>query len=423
MTAIAKTATAADAEFTSTASLDELASFKTALDEHAIVAMTDVTGKITYVNDKFCEISGYGREELVGANHRILASGHHAKPFFTKMFKTIAKGRTWHGEIKNRAKDGSYYWVDTTITPFKDADGKVSQYIAIRSDITSRKQVKEELRAHRDKLQELVRAATQALQTKTVALEEALAKEKRMSELQRQFISMASHEFRTPLAIIDATAQRLQRRAVKNRLSPDDAILRVEKIRSAVQRMTRLMESTLSLARSEDGEIRLDIGPCDVGAVLREVCASQQELSAGLNIICDVAELPGTLQADSGALEQVFTNLVSNAVKYAPGAKEIRVSARVEDKYAVIAVTDHGIGIDPDELDRIGERYFRARTSLGIEGTGIGLSLVKHLVARHGGKIDVQSEIGKGSTFTIRIPVDFHDEPTAEKRRDARQTA
>jgi len=423
MTANAKKAPVADAMFTSAASLDELTSLKAALDEHAIVAMTDTTGKITYVNDKFCTISGYRREELLGTNHRILASSHHPKSFFANMFKSIANGRTWHGEIKNRAKDGSYYWVDTTITPFQDASGKVSQYIAIRSDITSRKQVKEELRAHRDKLQELVHAATQALQTKTVALEEALAKEKRMSELQRQFITMASHEFRTPLAIIDATAQRMQRRAAKNRLSPEDAILRVDKIRAAVQRMTRLMESTLSLARSESGEIKLDMAPCDIGAILREVCAHQQELSAGHDIKLDVVDLPVTVQADSGAVEQVFTNLISNAVKYAPDTGEIQVSAMVQDQDVVIAVRDQGIGIDPDELDRIGERFFRARTSLGIEGTGIGLSLVKHLVARHDGAVEVQSEIGKGSTFTVRIPMQNQAAQNRPKRRNKRRAA
>ena len=251
-------------------------------------------------------------------------------------------------------------------------------------------------------------------------LQQTLTKEQELNKLQRQFVSMASHEFRTPLAIIDATAQRMKRRADENRLTPEEAVKRVEKIRDAVGRMTRLMESTLDAARMEEGKFKVTIEPCDIGKVAREVCARQQEMSQTHVISYDLAGLPVTIQADTDSLEQALTNLFSNAVKYAPDAPDIEIKGYTEGDQVVITVRDQGVGIDEDELDRIGERFFRAKTSTGTAGTGLGLNLAKTLVEMHGGSVSIESKNGEGSTFTIRLPIAGPDQAEQAEQADTK---
>jgi signal transduction histidine kinase len=235
-----------------------------------------------------------------------------------------------------------------------------------------------------------------------VSAEAALERERQVSRLHRAFISVVSHQFRTPLAIIDASAQRMIRRGGSMDLS--EIAQRAEKIRSACLRLTRLMDSTLNAARLEEGEITLNIRPCDVEALLRHVIDNQPEQDQQ-RIELVVESLPAWIEADATLLEQAVQNLVSNALKYSPDGERVVIEAQQRADKLRISVTDHGVGIPADEMSSLFRRFFRARTAEGIPGTGIGLSFVEQIMVLHHGRVEAQSVENQGSTFTLRMPV------------------
>ncbi len=178
-----------------------------------------------------------------------------------------------------------------------------------------------------------------------------------------------------------------------------------QQIRLAVSRMVELMESILSFGKLESGMMGIKAEECHLRDVLSACRDRQQDLSKDHEISLDLSNLPQTIIADRSALEQIFTNLLSNAVKYSPGSPKIEFRGRFDGANVEISVRDHGLGIDQDDLPKMFERYFRARTSTGIAGTGIGLNLVKYYVELHRGRITVDSLKGEGSTFTVSLPV------------------
>jgi len=236
-------------------------------------------------------------------------------------------------------------------------------------------------------------------------LEEKLTAERHLTLLQRNFVSMASHEFRTPLTIIDGHAQRLAK--TTNRASGEDVADRAGKIRGAVQRMTNLMDNLLNSSRLVDGDVGLYFHPSefDLAALLREVCNLHREISPKSQILQRVARQPLLMVGDAKLLFQVFSNILANAIKYSPGGGLIKFSAVTDGDQVVITIEDHGIGIPQKDLDRLFERYYRGSNVSGMVGTGVGLYLVKMVVELHGGTILVESKEGGGSKFTVRLPM------------------
>lgn len=236
------------------------------------------------------------------------------------------------------------------------------------------------------------------------ALTKALEGEKAYSALQQKFVSLVSHEFRTPLTIIDASAQRIMR--TRDKITPDQLVERGEKIRRAIERMVGLIESTLYASRLDAGKIEMHPAPCVLKDIIQEVCEHHTEIAPSHDIRHDLDGLPEQIVGDCKLLEHVFTNLLSNAVKYAPDAPLIEVRGWTENSHALIEIKDSGIGIPKEDLSSMFERYFRAKTAEGIQGTGIGLSVCKEFVELHGGEIGVDSQEGEGTTFTVQLPID-----------------
>jgi signal transduction histidine kinase len=238
-----------------------------------------------------------------------------------------------------------------------------------------------------------------------VELQRALLAEREMNAEQRRFIAIASHEFRTPLTMIDGAAQRIAAHLRDGRARvPDEVIKRLARIRSAVAQLTGIIDRTLSSASLEAGRIAMKPQRFDLRDLVREACARQRRESPEFEIVVEAPAEPLDVDGDRILLGQVLSNLLSNAVKYSGEARRIEVVAEREDGQVRVRVRDRGIGIPPDDMPKLFTRFFRARTAIGTSGIGIGLHIVREFVTLHGGTIDVTSEVGVGSTFSFVLP-------------------
>ncbi len=355
----------------------DLANVRHALDQSAIVAITDRAGRIIHVNDKFCQISKYPRSELLGQNHRIINSGYHGKDFFVEMWKIISSGKIWEGEIRNRAKDGTYYWVNTTIVPFLDEKGQPDQYVSIRYEITQRKRAEEQLRIYAHRLEQSNR------------------------ELQ-DFASIAAHDLQEPLRKIQAFGDRLNTRFAQ--ALGEEGRDFIERMLASAKRMRRLIDDLLTYSRVTTQAKPLEI--TDLNQVVAEVL-SDLELrieQTGGKVSCD--RLP-TIDADVSQMRQLFQNLIGNALKFAkPGVSpQVWVTCSSSGGNCVISVRDNGIGFEEKYVDRIFTIFQRLHGKHEYEGTGVGLAVCRRIAERHGGFITAKSTLGEGSEFLVTLPI------------------
>jgi PAS domain S-box-containing protein len=359
-------------------SLKELKDLESALDHHCIVVRTDRRGLITFVNEKFCSISKYSREELMGMDHRLINSGFHSKEFITDLWRTIKNGQVWKGEIKNRAKDGSLYWVDTTIVPFCDEQGYPQQYIAIRTDITEIKRVEEDLRGAKETAEEASRAKS-------------------------EFLANMSHEIRTPLNGVMGMTD-----LVLDTDLSDEQREYLETVKMSADSLLTVINDILDFSKIEAGKIDLEaidfnLRDClEMSLKTLAVKADQK----GLELLCEVApEVPDAVRGDAGRLRQIIINLAGNAIKFTnKGEVVLKIQAEASDANHLrlrFTVADTGIGIPKEKLKAIFDPFSQADTSTTRKygGTGLGLTISSRLVAMMGGTIWVESEPGRGSQF------------------------
>ena len=354
--------------------IKEISDYKYALDEASIIAITNQKGIITHVNDNFCAISKYSREELIGEDHRIINSSFHSKEFIKELWSTIAKGKVWKGELRNKAKDGTWYWVDTTIVPFLNQEGKPYQYVAIRSDITERKKG-EELIKHM--------LTTTEYQNKQLV----------------DFCNIVSHNLRAPLVNISMLLNFLEESQ-----DEEDRIELLNRIKPVVTHLNEIFNELVeSLQVRQDSEIQcinIDLKDC-MEKILISFDAQIRAFNA--TIVMDFNSVP-VLYYPTKYIDSILTNLISNAIKYKSPDRNLIVEIKTIniDKHIILSVKDNGLGID---LERHKDSIFKIRKVFHAhpDAKGFGLFMTKTQVDAMGGEIWVESTPEVGSTFFIKF--------------------
>jgi PAS domain S-box-containing protein len=349
------------------------------LDHSSIVAFTDVAGRITYVNDKFCEVSQYSREELIGQNHRMINSKKHPPEFWLNFWKTISSGRTWKGEIRNQAKDGSYYWLFTTVVPLLDEAGKPRQYVSIRYEITDQKKL--ELESYQS----------------NVEVEE-LKLGKKTGE---KFVSMLAHDLRTPLTAARISADMILRqpdpseKTAKYARRIVDGLERAESMISHLLDASKVRADELALGEMKECDLAVEVGMAL--EVLRIIYGERFRYEAKGNF-------KGTW--DQAGIRRITENLCSNAIKYGTPNRPVYVELLCETTRVCLTVSNDGALLSEEDQKKIFQYMHRSSSAnSGLNKSwGIGLAKVREVAEANGGTVEVESSEELGTKFIVRIP-------------------
>ncbi len=360
--------------------LDELAEQKFALDQHAIVAITDVEGNITYANERFCKLSGYSEDELIGQNHRLLNSGDKSKTEWQEMYRTLNSGQVWNDVVRNRAKDGHFYWVDTTIVPFMGKDNNPRSYIAIRTDITERK-----------------------------LSEQALRRSQKMDAL-GQLTGGVAHDFNNILNIILGNLELLNKQVADD----EEIQQRIQNIHKSTMRAANLTRQLLSFSRNQAENVT----NTNITQLIKEMGnLIAHSITPQVEIEWHLAKDLWSTEIAPGDFEDSLLNLVINARDALSGSGWISietVNTTLDDHYCEnnpdiepgdyvqLKVSDCGDGMTAEQLEHLFEPFYTTKEQ--GKGTGLGLAMVFGFIQRSKGHVNVESEQGIGTTFRLYLP-------------------
>lgn len=367
------------------------------------VVVTDPAGRITWVNKGFARMTEYSFSEACNRKPGELLHGPETdQETVSHMRACTLSCRGFKVEVLNYTKSKRKYWVDIEAMPMFDTRETLTGFMAIEQDITERKNAEHEKQVLIDRLLSYHQNLEQTVVERTKTLDEALGKEKQLVEMKTRFVSIASHEFRTPLATISISCGMIRKH--RERLSAEEIDLSIQNIEKQVVHMTRLLDDILEMERS--GKLILQGREIILNDFLSDLC-KEVGLSKGNTHQVRLSAEGGrcTIMSDENLLRGIFINLLTNAIKFSPEAAHVDVTLSRNGDRACVTVKDHGIGIPAEDMGHLFEPFFRARNASAIQGTGLGLSIIRKSVGLLNGTISVKSEPGKGTEMIVDLPV------------------
>ncbi|MCG6868096.1 MAG: PAS domain S-box protein, partial [Gammaproteobacteria bacterium] len=359
------------------------------------IVITNLDAEIEYVNQAFLDTTGYGLEDVIGANTKILQSGKTPRESYRRMWASLSKGEQWKGEFVNRRKNGDEYIEFARIAPLRGPDGTVTHYVAVKEDITEKKRVASELDEHRHHLEDLV-------EKRTAELADARQRAEAANQAKSSFLANMSHEIRTPMNAIIGLTHLLQ-----NAGPPPEQSMRLSKIDAAAGHLLAIINDILDISKIEAGKLVLEQSDFHLDAIFDHIRSllREQARGKGLDLEIERNAVPQWLRGDPTRLRQALLNYAANAIKFTEqGTIHLRsnlLASNDDDLLVRFEVQDTGIGIEQDKLSHLFQTFEQADASTTRKrgGTGLGLAITKHLARLMGGEVGAQSEPGQGSTF------------------------
>jgi|GEM_PF-655908 len=376
----------------------------------SIVMVTDNNGIIEYINPAFSLVTGYSPSEVIGHKTSVLRSDSTSKETYQELWDTIQSGRTWHGEFKNRCKDGSYYWAATTISPVIE-NGQVTHFTGIQQDITERKLMEEQLKQQQRELRENLNTLTESrnqLKEQAKIQVQLTEKAEKADRAKSEFLSAMSHELRTPLNSILGFAQIIEYKSEQPLTEIQKAS--INHILKGGRHLLELINEILDLTKIESGKMQINIENIRLFKVIEESLELLESIASEkqIKILWDTPQSADVLvKSDFMRLKQVILNLLSNAIKYNRQEGQVTISTEQKSNGRLrLFINDTGLGIPKDKQDTIFQPFTRLETTTAeVEGTGIGLALSKKIIELLDGQIGCSSILGEGSLFWLDIPM------------------